>query len=774
MSDLSGKMIGHYKIIEQVGQGGMGVVYKAHDASLNRNVALKFLPPHLTKDNSTRKRFMVEAQAASALDHPNICNIHEIGEAADGQLFICMAYYDGESLRDKISKGPIPIEESFRVFTQIAQGINAAHEKNIIHRDIKPANILLTENGDIKIVDFGLAKLAGEQLTESFSTKGTIAYLAPEVIRGAEADHRSDIWSLGVLLFEMLTGHLPFKGDYPEPLMYSIVNEEPFPLSKYLSDVPKYLQDLIDKLLRKEPADRYQNIKELHIDLEKLKKETGSIYIAKKQKSSINIFQKKSFLYSFIFIILILLTIFVWQKYLQQENLTIAVLPVKGNADSTGSDIFNETMAYDVSSKLSQISQLDVISYLSSMQYINSEKSNAQITSELNAKYLIEISSIKINNLVKIKTKLFITKNNKFMWSNDYENEIKNIIGIQGQIAKEIAYQINVVLTKQELTLLNESREVNPEVYDLYSMGMDNVNKGNFLEGIAYFRKAIIIDSTESLAHAGLAIALSINSHSANPLPNAKEDWKKHAFKAVKLNENLAEAHLAVAMLRIYYLYDMEGAGQSYRRALDLNPNLTLALFHHAFYLDLLGNKHKAIQSLKRAIELDPLSFVYPAQLAHMVFFHKEFDKTIELAHKSLSLMPDDPFALYLVGEGYAGKGMYKEAIKWQKKAAELSPEEWKWGLAHTYALAGDTIEAIKITKELEEGYTSWDTWCIAMNYAALGDADKVFYWLEKAHEMRHPWTLWVNTHYVYLKEYMEDPRFIEFVTNLDLPDWHM
>ena len=265
-----GQKLSHYQILEKLGEGGMGVVYKALDISLNRNVALKFLPPHLTSDPSLRKRFINEAKAASALDHPNICTIHEINKTEDDQLYICMAYYEGESLSQKLKQDPLPFDESIYIFNQVANGLMAAHEEKIIHRDIKPGNIIVSKKGEAKIVDFGLATLAGEKITESFSTKGTIAYMAPEIIHCLPGDQRADIWSLGVVLFEMLTGKLPFKGEYPEPVMYSIVNEEPESLIQYLQNVPELLQTILDKLLKKDPNERYQSIQDILIDLKHL------------------------------------------------------------------------------------------------------------------------------------------------------------------------------------------------------------------------------------------------------------------------------------------------------------------------------------------------------------------------------------------------------------------------------------------------------------------------------------------------------------------------
>jgi serine/threonine protein kinase len=275
MSVEIGQQISHYKILEKLGEGGMGIVYKAEDTILKRTVALKFLPPHLTSDESTRKRFLVEAQAESALDHPNICTIHEINETSDGQLYICMAYYAGESLQQKIKQSPLPFDEAIDIFLQVSRGLAVAHEKDIVHRDIKPGNILIAEKGEVKIVDFGLAKLAGDELTKTFSTKGTIAYMAPETIRGLAADQRTDIWSLGVLLFEMLTGHLPFEEEYHESMMYAIVNKEPDSISNYIKDAPERLKEILKRLLQKNPDDRYQHVDDLIIGLQKIREENS-------------------------------------------------------------------------------------------------------------------------------------------------------------------------------------------------------------------------------------------------------------------------------------------------------------------------------------------------------------------------------------------------------------------------------------------------------------------------------------------------------------------
>ena len=770
-----GQNFSHYQILEKLGEGGMGVVYKAFDSSLKRNVALKFLPANLTEHISTRKRFIVEAQAASALDHPNICNIHEINETEDGQLYICMAYYDGESLRQKIKKAPLTFEESLDIFFHIAQGLKAAHEEKIVHRDIKPGNIIITDKGEVKIVDFGLAKLAGEKLTESISTKGTIAYMAPEVIRNLPEDHRVDLWSLGVVLYEMLTGHLPFKGEYPEPLMYSIVNEEPKLLSEYLNNVPELLQNIIDKLLKKDPDERYQNLSDLLVDLTSFVKEDDSIMIKTKPAIVKLFLRKKAYLYGSIAILLTILLLIFGKPYLfpeRSDENTIAVLPLESITQDSEQEWFTNGMTDALITELAQISGLRVISRSSSMQYKGINKAPPQIATELGVRYLVDGSVVKMGDLIKVSARLIDAYEDEYIWAKEYEREFIKILGLQGEIAQTIASQIKVKLTPQEETRLDITRSVNPETYELYMKGMYHLNKrtpAGLEKGMAYLNQAVEKDPTEPLAHAGLSLGYSIMAHTPKPIPDASRLSKEAALIALELDDNLAEAHLALAMVRIYGEWDKVGAGESYRRALELNPNLPLAYLHYGWYQLIMGHPKEGQKLMQRAIDLDPLSNIYPAELAWVNYSIGEYDKTIDLAQKSLELVPDFPFALFVLGTGYAGKGMYEKAIEVQRKSAELSPF-WKWGLAHTYALAGYTDEALKIAAELEKRSEIWDTWCLAVVYSAIGDRGRMFYWLEKAYEHGHPYIQWLVGQ-KYFTHYEEDPRFIDLANRLNLPE---
>jgi tetratricopeptide (TPR) repeat protein len=416
---------------------------------------------------------------------------------------------------------------------------------------------------------------------------------------------------------------------------------------------------------------------------------------------------------------------------------------------------------------------LRVISRGSSIQFKETKKTPPEIASELDVEYLVEASVVNINDSVLISVRLINAPDDEYLWAQEFKREFRGVLGLHGEIAKAIAGQIKIKLSPQVETRLTETREVNPKTYAMYMKGMFHLNKGTyegFERGRDYFNQAVNIDSTEPLAHAGLSLGYSIIAHTAKPIPGALELSKEEALKALKLNENLAEAHLALAMVRIYHEWDKIEAGKSYRRVLELNPNLPLALMHYGYYLILMESYEKGSPYIQRAMELDPLSNIYPAELAWVNYFGGNHDKSIELANKSLELVPDFPMALFALGASYAGKGMYEEAIKVQKKSAELSIA-WEWGLAHTYAVAGYSEEALKIAAKLEERFDVWDTWSLAIIYAALGDDDKVFFWLEEAFKNRHPYIQWINRQETYLEDYYDDPRFKDLVVRLNLPE---
>jgi len=770
-----GKIVSHYQILEKLGEGGMGVVYKAQDTSLNRFVALKFLPPHLTKDESTRKRFIVEAQSASSLDHPNICNIHEINETPDGQLYICMAYYEGESLREKIDNGPIPPDVALKLFYKIVQGLKSAHEKNIIHRDIKPGNILITDKGEVKIIDFGLAKLAGVDLTKTTSSKGTSAYMCPEQIRGHKVDHRCDIWALGIVLYEMLTARLPFEAEYPEPMMYAIVNEEPNPLSHHLDNVPESLQDIITKLLKKDPDERYQEMAEILYDFQTHFKIDDSDAIAVKPAFKKILQQRK--IYAYFGIIVLLILIYSFRSYLlpqYPEGNKIAVIPAASVLDSTEQEWFSEGMTDELRIQLAQISGLRVTSGFSSMHYKGTAKTTPQIASELDVQYLVEPSYIKINNDVKIKAKLIDAVKDEYIWVKEFESELKNILGLQGRIAKEIASQIRVELTPQEEIRLSKKREVNPETYEMYMKGMFHLNKltpDGITKGLSILQQAVENNPDEPLVYAGIAIAYMTIAHGSSYTPDMMKKAQTAALNALKLDKSLPDAHLALSMVQVFYQQEWKNAIKSIKRTLELNPNLAHAHYMYAYLLRIPGRFEEGYAEMIRAKQLDPLNPVYPSDLGWNYLAEGKIDQSIEESLNSLDLNPQFPQAYSILGQAFAAKEMYKQAIEAAQKAAELSID-WKWSLAYTHAIAGHKEKAREIASEIEKQNLAWNTWCLAVIYAALKDEDKVFHWLEQSYKKRHPFILWIGAGAsIYFGPYQNAPRFKNLAQRLNMPE---
>jgi serine/threonine protein kinase len=438
---MIGNTISHYKILERLGAGGMGVVYKAEDTKLGRTVALKFLPSDLTRDSEAKKRFIQEARAASALDHPNICTVHEIDETAEGQLFIAMTCYEGESLKAKIERGPLKLDEALDIAVQIAQGLAKAHEQKIIHRDIKPANILITKDGLVKIVDFGLAKLAGRtKLTRTGATPGTASYMSPEQLRGGEADHRSDIWALGVVLYEMTTGETPFKGDYEQAVSYSIVNEPSKPIRNLRPEVPAEMERLIEKTLAKDPNERYQKTTELLGALQALKRrfESRAADAGHSDEKSIP---------------------------------SIAVLPFTNMSPDPENQYFGDGLAEELINALAQIKGVRVAARTSAFRFREEEVDIREIGEKLNVGTVLEGSVRKAGSRLRITAQLINIEDGYHIWSERFDREMRDIFDIQDEITRAIVDQLRVELVGPKDRPLVSSCTENLEAYSAFLKG---------------------------------------------------------------------------------------------------------------------------------------------------------------------------------------------------------------------------------------------------------------------------------------------------------------
>lgn len=752
----------------------MGDVFKAEDTKLQRIVALKFLPPELTRDEGARQRFLREARAASALDHPNIGTIHEINES-DGHFFIALAYYEGETLAERLDRGLLEIKEALDITINIAQGLARAHSKGIIHRDIKPANVMLTKEGQVKVIDFGIAKLRGKtMLTETGMTMGTVEYMSPEQTMGLAVDQRTDVWSLGVMLYEMLAGEEPFKGDTFHAVISSILKEEPEFITKIRGEVPKKVERLLEKALAKKPEKRFQTMEEM---LEQLNTAVEELDEGQTRKAPLFRLGRKQLKYAYrisaVLIAAIALGIFFWQREVAQAApVSVALLPLESITSDAEQEWFTDGMTDALITDLAKISGLRVISRTSAMKYKGTDKVPPEIAAELGVEYVIEGSVVKMGDQIKVSIRLINAPNDEYLWAEEYERRFSDVLMLQGEIAQSIASQIQVTLTPQEEQLLAVSRSVNAETHELYLKGMYHLNKftpEGIEKGMNYLHEAVEKDPEEPLAHAGLALGYDILAHTPSPPPDAIPQGRAAALKALELDDTLAEVHLALAMIKIYADWDRDGAKQSYQRALELNPSLALAHAHYAWALLIEGQVDEALEELYKAQALDPLEPIYPSWQAGVFNWSGDHDQAIEEALKALELVPDFPVGLANLGDAYEAAGMYEEAIPIRQKAGELNPA-YKWGLGHTLALAGQRDEALQVAAELESQPDVWNTWGLAEIYTALGDKDEAFRWLEAAYEQHHPYIQWLRRN-INFEPLHDDPRYEDLAQRLELPE---
>jgi len=742
---MIGKSISHYKILEKLGEGGLGVVYKAEDVKLKRPVALKFLAPVLSRDPEAKERFVNEARAASALDHPNICTIYEIGETEDGQLFIAMAFYDGESLREKIKKGSLDIEEAVGLGTQIAEGLSKAHSRGIVHRDMKPANVMITIEGTAKIIDFGLAMLAGQaRLTKTGSTSGTAAYMSPEQARGEHVDNRTDIWSLGVAVYEMVTGQLPFKADYETALIYSILNDAPKLMSSLRSGVPRELESVIKKALEKSPEGRYKNMAEFRDNLGAFGKSRKTEKRPPRTREG------------------------------KQRKKSIAVLPFRSLSDSKEDEYFSDGTTEDIITQLSKIGDLRVISRTSIMRYKNTDKGIPEIGQELGVSTILEGSVRRAGERVRIVAQLLDVRTDEHMWAETYDREMKDVFAIQSEVAEKIANALGAKLSRAEKERIEKKPTENLEAYNYYLKGRFYWNKrraGDFETAIDYFKKAIDADPTYALAYAGLASTYVVLPDHTSSSPNeVMPKAEAAAKKALELDASLAEPHAVLGMIKAVFEWDFVSAEKEYKLAIELDPSYPTA--HHWYCLLLAdsGRMDEAWKEINKALELDPLSLIINVVAGVGSYVARRYDEAVEKLRKTLELDPNFVPALVNLGRTYVVQGKFDEAVAelGRVKATAGETPQLQALLAMAHAGAGRKSDAEKILSELiqslDQGRRA--SYEIALVYLGLGEKNHSLEWLEKAGKEQEQGFAEIRTD-PFWDEYRSDPRFIALVEKI-------
>ena len=795
--------ISHYRIVSKLGAGGMGEVYLGEDTKLDRKVAIKLLPVDSVPGEQAKERLIREAKAAAKLDHPNICAIHEVGEE-EGRPFIVMQYIEGETLASRFSQRPLEIGEVLDIAIQIADALAEAHSHLIIHRDIKPQNVMLTPRGQVKVLDFGLARVVRERTliessaeTESLLTApgvvmGTAPYMSPEQVRGEELDGRSDTFSFGVVLYEMVSGHQPFAAESAAATFSAILTREPPPLARYVSEAPERFQWIASKALRKNREERYQTARELLVDLKALRDEL--IFEARLERSTApdpstatvpscdqatvdtapnsalptaevdttttrpgvqprigRITGSKLAVAGLAVAVLAMAGVgaYLLSRAGEQPAIgSIAVLPFVNVSADPNAEYLSDGITESIISALSQLPDLRVMSNNSVFRYKGRAADAQAAGRELGVRAVVAGRVVRRGDGLSISVELIDTRDSSQLWGEQYNRRSSDILAVQEEIARQISDKLRLRLSGEDKKRLGKRYTESTEAYELYLRGRFYQNKrtqDDLTRSIDYFEQAIAKDPSYALAYSGMADSYSyLGNHGFLPPKEVSPQAKEAALKALEIDDMLAEAHTSLAYVKVNYDWDWASAEREFKRAIDLNPSYTRAHSLYAACLSGQGRFEETLSEMKRALELDPLSLYDNTNLACHLNNARRYDEAVEQFRKTIEMDQSFAQAHLWLGQAYEAKQMYEEAISEFNKAIALygrSPSAIA-ALGHVYAVAGRNGDARRYLRELQElarkRYVS--SYDIAVIFTGLGENDQAFVRLGDAYERRDGW----------------------------------
>ena len=795
---MIGQALAHYRITAAIGAGGMGEVYRATDTKLGRDVALKVLPSEMASSPERLERFRREAKALAALDHPGIVTVYSV-EEAEAVHFLTMQLVEGQPLDKLIPDGGMPIERLLAIGTTLAEAIAAAHDKGIVHRDLKPANVMVTTDGRVKVLDFGLARmsLAGDSADSALSTEartrdgavmGTVPYMSPEQVQGKAVDHRTDIFSLGVVLYEMASGRRPFGGGSTVELGSAILRDTPPDLTTLRADLPEGLMRVVSRCLEKDPAARFPSMRDVHGALSTVSAgavggRASSGHGTRRRWLALGIAAGLAILLGGAYLVarsgILRPGGSAPEAAVEPRIRSIAVLPLDNYSGDASQDYFAEGMTDELTADLARISQLRVISRGSAMQFKGEQRPpTPEIAKILDVDAVVEGSVLRSGDKVRITAQLIDARADRHLWAQSFERQSKDVLALQAELASAIAREIHVQLTPAEQSRLGSASSVDPEAYDAYLKGRYFFNRPsdeNLQKAIARFEEAIAISPGFAPAHSGLSDAYLWAGYNEGSLTasEARPRAKAAALEAVRLDDRSAEAHTSLAVFKLFYEYDWEGSEVEFRRAIELNPNYAYAPDQFALGLAFQGRFDESMAESRRAMELDPLNPQIPIDAIFAPAWQGDFAAAREQARRSAELDPTYFFPLQAYGWIDIQAGKVEDAIPHLQKAKAMgSPPFVSAFLAYAYGASGDHARARAELEDLKKLSPRGSVTPFNLALVALGQGDhgRAVSYLEQAYASDSEWLGWLGRDRMF-DPLRSDPRFAALMKKLGFED---